>query len=311
MIMNIFLPLVSLAALFAACVPSAKQPAGDLPEQLLRVAYESTLDEQPKEFFLYLPRNYDADPNKKWPVLLFLHGDGERGNGREELDFVMIHGPLYEAWVQKRDLPFVIISPQLPMFGRDTMGISYLVNRDPEEIPKRLEQGVPAREADFGTQGPMMGAVPFEDFSSVPPILPQGWDLCEKDLLTMLDQVLAGYRTDPDRVYLSGLSYGGWGTWDMASKHPQRFAAIVPVVGWGHPDLMAPIAQQQLPVWAFAGGRDGVVPLSHFYGGINQLETLGHPEVRFTVHEDMGHDAWKRVYGGEDVYSWMLGFRRQ
>ena len=65
------------------------------------------------------------------------------------------------------------------------------------------------------------------------------------------------------------------------------FAAINPVVGWGHPDLMAPIAEHKIPVWAFCGGRDAVIPCRYFYKGINRLEELGHKNVRFTTHEDM------------------------
>src|SRR5690606_41947331 len=105
-------------------------------------------------------------------------------------------------------------------------------------------------------------------------------------------------------------SYGGFGTWYMAGKHPERFAAICPVVGWGHPALMEPIAKAKLPVWVFAGGRDGAVLAKDFYEGVNTLESLGHHNVRFTIHEDMGHDVWKRVYSGDDVYNWLLSFSR-
>jgi predicted peptidase len=92
----------------------------------------------------------------------------------------------------------------------------------------------------------------------------------------------------------------------MASQYPKMFAAIVPVVGWGHPSLMPPIAQHQVPVWAFAGGRDQNIKIEHFYAGLNTLEQLGHNDVRFTVHEDMGHDTWTRVYASHDLYQWLL-----
>jgi predicted peptidase len=92
----------------------------------------------------------------------------------------------------------------------------------------------------------------------------------------------------------------------MASKHTERFAAIAPVVGWGHPSLMKPIAKHQLPVWQFAGGRDSAVNIKYFYAGLTQLEHLGHNNVRFTVHEDKAHDAWTRVYAGDDLYNWFL-----
>ena len=110
------------------------------------------------------------------------------------------------------------------------------------------------------------------------------------------------------QTYLSGLSYGGFGTWYMASKHPNRFAAIAPVVGWGHPSLMEPIAAENIPVWQFAGGRDGAIDIKYFYAGLDKLEQLGHKNVRFTVHEDKAHDAWTRVYAGDDLYKWFLSF---
>ena len=82
---------------------------------------------------------------------------------------------------------------------------------------------------------------------------------------------------------------------------------LAPIVGYGHPDHAEPIAKAKLPLWVFAGGRDPVVPLRYFYPVLNKLEALGHPEVRFTVEEDLGHLTWVRVYEGQDLYSWMLG----
>lgn len=276
------------------------------PEKLLRVSYTSEIAGEERDYFLYLPKGYGDDSNKEWPVLMFLHGNGERGNGKDELDFSMVHGPLMEAWVQKRDLPFIIINPQLHMFGLDTMGIDYLTYRDPGNIPKRLDSGVPTREADFPTNGGMNAEVPVTEFSDELPLSEFGWDRVQNDLVGMLDYVLENYNSDPQRVYLSGLSYGGFGTWYMASHYSKRFAAVVPVVGWGHPSLMPSIADAKLPVWAFAGGRDYVIEKKYFYEGLNKLEELGHTEVIFTIHEDMGHDAWKRIYAGEDVYNWLL-----
>ena len=276
-------------------------------EQLVRVSYISTVDNLERDFFLYLPKGYNENPERQWPVILFLHGDGERGNGKDELDYVLTHGPLYEAWIQKRDLPFIIISPQLHMFGRDTLGIDFLTNRDPNKIPKRLKEGVSEREPDFVTDYPMEGTTPFEDFTDELPKSKDGWNRVEDDLLSILNIVTTKYNADKNRIYLSGLSYGGFGTWYMASKHPELFAAINPIVGWGHPSLMEPIAKYKIPVWTFAGGRDnGDEKVEYFLKGLNKLEELGDPEVLFTIHEDMGHDTWKRVYAGEDIYSWLL-----
>jgi predicted peptidase len=275
-------------------------------EQLLRENYTSSLDRQDKQFFLYLPKGYTDQTKKQWPVILFLHGDGERGNGLDELGYTLAHGPLYEAWVQRRDLPFIIVAPQLPLFGRDTLGISYLTGRDIDKFPQRLTTGVPPRSTTSGIRTPMTGALAHEFSEEDPHLLPHGWEMVEEDVMTILTKVLDNYHADSDRVYLTGLSYGGFGTWYIASKYPDKFAAISPIVGWGHPDLMEPIARQLLPVWAFSGGRDYGVQTKYFYAGLNKLAELGHTEVRYTIHEDMGHDVWKRVYAGQDIYDWFL-----
>jgi predicted peptidase len=264
------------------------------------------VDNKERDFFVYLPKDHDGVVDKKYPVMLFLHGNGERGNGKDELDYVLIHGPLYEAWIQKRDLPFIIISPQLPMFGMDKRGLSYIDNRTKDWIPQRLDEGTPPRNWGDPQKDPMHGVVPSDTFPNGMITLPQGWDMVEEDLLKMLDMVQGRYQGDRQRTYLTGLSYGGFGTWHLASTHPEKFAAIAPVVGWGHPSLMPPIAEAKIPSWTFAGGLDSGVQARYFFAGINKLKELGAPEVRFTIHEDMGHDTWRRVYGGQDLYDWFL-----
>ena len=91
----------------------------------------------------------------------------------------------------------------------------------------------------------------------------------------MVDRTIADFKGDAQRVYLTGLSYGGFGAWNLAARHPQKFAALAPIVGYGHPDHAAPIAKAKLPLWVFAGGRDPVVPLRYFYPVLNKLEALG------------------------------------
>lgn len=275
--------------------------------QLLRIPYISKVDQSNRNYFVYLPKGYDKKQDKKWPILLFLHGNGERGNGQNELDYVLIHGPLYEAWIQKRDLPFVMVVPQLQMFGRDTMGLGYIDNRVTDWIPKRLENGVPERPKGYIINKPMEGAVASDSIPSRTNYFNGGWNAIETDLLAMLDKTLLDYKTDENRVYLSGISYGGFGTWYIASKNPQRFAAINPIVGYGNPELMDSIAKYKIPVWNIAGGRDQVVPVKYFYQGMNKLEALDHHNVRFTIEEDMGHDGtWRRIYAGDDIYNWLL-----
>jgi pimeloyl-ACP methyl ester carboxylesterase len=280
------------------------------PAELLRVSRVSAATHAERDYFLYLPRGFRKESQQLWPVLLFLHGNGERGDAKADLDYLLKNGPLYEAWIQKRDLPFIVIAPQLPMYGMDEKA-DYLKKRTRAEIPERLATGVPERPPEFATPAPMTGAVsePLAP-GSTPSGPPKGWPELETDLLAMLDDVLASYHGDPDRQYLTGLSYGGFGTWYLASKHPDRFAAIVPVVGYGHPDLMPPIAAVKIPIWCFAGGRDPAVKVKYFYPGLNRLEQLGHDAFRFSVEEDMGHDVWARVYAGNDVYDWLLSHQK-
>ncbi len=297
--------LLIVCAAFPAAVAAA--PEQTSAPWLVRRPYASTEGGE-RDVFVHFPAGYDSDRDRRWPVLLFLHGDGERGDGKADLDWVTVHGPLYEAWIQKRDLPFLLVVPQLPLFGRDRT-VSYIRDRDPSEIPRRLATGVPPRPAEFPTPEPMTGATAEADLPFGTEGPPDGWPRREQELLTILDQTLEAHRADPRRVYLTGLSYGGYGTWYLASRHPRRFAAIAPVVGWGHPDLMPALAGRRMPVWVFAGGRDSAVPVKYFYAGLNRLEELGHDDVRFTVHEDRGHDVWRRIYAGRDLYDWLLSHR--
>jgi pimeloyl-ACP methyl ester carboxylesterase len=290
----------------AAPAPVAPVAAAPSPAQLLRVSRLSSATHAERDHYLYLPAGYADEPDKLWPVLLFLHGDGSRGDAKVELDYIMRNGPLYEAWIQKRDLQFIIIAPQLPTYGREAT-VDFLKNRQRKDIPVRLEVGVPERPVELATPEPMTGAVAEALPSGSTGYGPElGWPELEADLLALLDDAVQSRHGDPTRVYLTGLSYGGFGTWFLASKHPERFAAIVPIVGYGHPELMPAIAAAKLPVWCFAGGRDSSVRVKNFYAGLNRLEALGAPELRFTIEEDMGHDVWARVYAGQDVYSWML-----
>lgn len=299
--LNKHLSLITLIILLLGCSNTNKNHT----EQLLRQDFISQVDGTKRQYFVYLPKGYNKS-QKEWPVMLFLHGNGERGNGQDELDYIITHGPLYEAWIQKRDLPFIIVAPQLPMFGWDKQGIGYIDNRQLTDIPQRQVVGTPNRPNTFKSSNPISRTPSANNMDDIAPLLPQGWDYIESDLLNIIDTVQTNFNTDKSRLYLTGLSYGGFGTWYMASKHPQKFAAIAPIVGWGHPSLMAPIAEHHIPLWAFAAGRDSSINIKYFYLGINTLEQLGHSNVRFTVHEDMEHDAWRRVFAGNDIYQWLL-----
>jgi predicted peptidase len=295
------LPIVAGAAGLASMSEAAAAPLSE-PE-LKRVAYRSARTGKDRDYFVYLPRGFKQ--KDRWPVMLFLHGDGERGDGKGELDYVLIHGPLSEAWFQKRDLPFVIISPQLDKFSRGQ--IPYIRDRTPAQIPKRLATGVPPRQDERNSRTePARDGLPA---NNAPPFAPngppEGWSEMDSEVMAMVDDTLRDFKGDPKRVYITGLSYGGFGTWFFGSKYPGKFAAMAPVVGYGYPAQAAAIAQAKLPVWCFAGGRDPAVPPQYFYAAMNELERLGGVENRFTIEADLGHFTWVRVYGGEDLYSWL------
>lgn len=307
---RMFLKLAGGASLLAGCQSVQQLTTTTTPSsgtssepQLLRKGYQSTATQEQREYFLYLPRGYETDKEKTWPVILFLHGGGERGDGLEDLDYILDHGPLMEAWIQRRDLPFIILSPQLPIFSMDSQ-----IER-PEMKPQRLESGVPPRDEREHPTKPMTRAEgapsPFGEFGP-----PDGWWMVEADLLNIVESTLNDYRADSRRVYLTGFSYGGFGTWYMATYHPDRWAAISPICGLGDPTLAQQLAVANMPIWIFQGGRDDVIQPQWIYSMANSLEEAGLNTVRLTIHEDLGHNVWTRVYAGEDLYHWFLSHTR-
>ena len=320
---GLWLATVLISVLILALTPAAsamdrdpKTEADAQPtsaDQLLRLSYESAATGHMRDYFVYLPVGYEADAARSWPVLLFLHGNGQRGDGRDDLDYVMTFGPLMEAWIQRRPLPFIIISPQLPVFGE----LQAIADR-PENKPARLDVGRPARNHGYPSRLPIRrtGADDFPDgiHSTLDPFsepqrLPAGWDRIDTELVGIVDHVLESYRTDPNRVYLTGLSMGAFGAFHLAATYPQRWAAMATVVGTGKPETAAGIAEAQLPIWMFGGGKDTTVKPHWLYAMARALEDAGHLTLRFTMHEDMDHDAWKRVYASRDLYDWLLHYR--
>ncbi len=295
----------AVIVLFSICSCQAQDKAENIPSEpeLKRISYISELDGLERDYFLYLPKGYYNDSTQKWPVVMHLHGNGERGNGKDDLKWVTKHGPLMEAWIQKRDFPFILVAPQLQMLGMDTLK-NYIANRDSTTIPKRLNEGVPDRIPVSKTslfKEPKTSPLPYPKEGNI-----RGWYLVETDLLRIVTNVQENLRGNKSKTYLTGLSYGGFGTWYMASVHPHTFAAIAPVCGWGHPKLMESIARQNISVFCFAGERDNIIRLQHFYPGFEKLDSLNFNHYEFTIVPEVGHDVWKPVYQGEEIYSWLL-----
>jgi predicted peptidase len=196
-------------------------------------------------YLLYLPKDYKADRRHPWPLILFLHGSGERGS---DLEKVKTHGPP-KLVAQGKDFPFIIVSPQCP-------------------------------------DG-------------------QWWD--PDILMGLLSDVTKKYVVDKDRIYLTGLSMGGFGTWTLGAEHPELFAAIAPICGQG--DTSKAAALKDMPIWAFHGGKDPVVAIKGDQDMVDAVKAAG-GDVKFTIYPDAGHDAWTETYDNPDLYQWFLQHKR-
>jgi predicted peptidase len=192
---------------------------------------------------VYLPSDY---PNRgtRWPLVLFLHGAGERGS-----DLALLDRTGLTKLAAARSLPFVLVAPQVP-----------------------------------------------ED---------ETWSTTA--LATLLDRLVSQFRIDPDRVYLTGLSMGGFGAWDLATTHPDRFAALVSISGGGNP--VPACRLRHVSVWLVHGQQDDVIPVQESELLARRLQACG-GRVRLTVYPDAGHDAWSRTYEDPAFLEWLLAQRR-
>ncbi|MDB5296741.1 MAG: Alpha/beta hydrolase family protein [Phycisphaerales bacterium] len=227
-------------------------------------------------YLLYLPADYGKDPAKRWPVMLFLHGSGEAGNGTTQLDKVKVHGPP-KVVGRDKDFPFVLISPQNP---------------------------APVRPEGASRPAGSVATTP----ATRPAARRGGWN--PQQLKGLLDTVLANQakQADPDRVYLTGLSMGGFGSWAMAAMYPDTFAAVAPICGGGDPASADKI--KHLPIWVFHGEKDPTVPIARSEAMVTALKATGAKDVQFTRYPDAGHDSWTVTYDNPRLYAWFLSHSR-
>lgn len=132
-----------------------------------------------------------------------------------------------------------------------------------------------------------------------------GWETAV--LYRLLLTIKQKFRVDNDRIYLTGLSMGGNGTWRLATEHPEEFAAIVPICGWG--DTSTVWRLRNVPVWCFHGAKDNSVPLRDDEIMINTLKKYN-PSAKLTVYPDAGHDSWTATYANDSVYEWLLSHKK-
>lgn len=190
-------------------------------------------------YLLYLPKDYEQ--KEKVPLMLFLHGAGERG---DDLELVKVHGPA-KLVEQGKEFPFAIVSPQCPKNKR--------------------------------------------------------WE--PTDLIALLDEIISKYKIDENKIYVTGLSMGGNGTWKLAAEIPDRLAAIIPICGWGDP--FTAFMMGKLPIWVFHGAKDVVVPISSSEIMVEYIKKAG-GDVKFTVYPDANHDSWTETYNNPEIYEWLL-----
>jgi predicted peptidase len=134
----------------------------------------------------------------------------------------------------------------------------------------------------------------------------RGWN--PQSLNALLDDLIAKYRVDKDRIYVTGLSMGGFGTWALAAAAPDRFAAIAPICGGGNPADASKI--KHLPIWVFHGAKDNAVPLSASESMVNALKEAGAGDVKFTVYPEAGHDSWTETYDNPEFFAWLFKQKR-
>jgi predicted peptidase len=125
----------------------------------------------------------------------------------------------------------------------------------------------------------------------------------QKALVALLDQISKQCKADEDRIYLTGLSMGGYGAWRLAADHPERFAAVVPICGGGKPEDAEKL--KNLPIWVFHGTDDPTVPLQRSAEMVEAIKKAGGTTIRFTTLEGIGHNSWEAAYASPDMWQWM------
>lgn len=201
-------------------------------------------------YLLYLPRDYGQDPLQRWPLILFLHGAGERGYDPSDITRYSLPQFLQNGL----DFPAIVLSPQSP---------------------------------------------------------PDNWWSSQVDVLdALLNQIQATYLVDSKRVYVTGQSMGGFGTWALALKYPTRFAAVVPVAsGWDYTNEFVPqniCDLKDVPIWVFHGAQDESVPPDQALAMVQALQDCG-SNVRLTLYPDADHlESSNRAYADPGLYDWLL-----
>ncbi|MCP4639806.1 MAG: hypothetical protein GY851_05210 [bacterium] len=210
-----------------------------------------------REYVVFVPRDYD--PGKEWPLVVFLHGAGERGrDGYKQSAVGLGHAIRFRShW-----FPCLVVMPQCPPAGWWA------------DAPQDWAKDLKAATADI--------------------------DIAMAD--TMRD-----YSVDTDRIYLTGLSMGGFGTWVYGAQHTDIFAAFMPICGGGNVDDAA--ALSKVPIWAFHGADDSVVPADRSREMVEAVKKAG-GNVQYTEYPGVNHNSWDKAYAERSAIKWLLDQRK-
>ena len=235
-----------------------------LRDRMERRVYQSA-DGQKLPYRLAIPKDYD--PAKQYPLIVFLHGAGERGNDNEaQLAHPDVLNLISDEVAAKH--PCFLVAPQCPNDRRWA-------------------------EVDWSQTTPHQ--TPAE------PSLPM------RLTLELLDSLQKEFSIDPSRRYATGLSMGGYGTFDLLVRRPTQFAAAVPLCGGADDSKAREIGGAAL--WIFHGNQDGAVPVARSRSIVAALKKADIP-VKYTEYDGAGHDIWKRVYREAELPEWLFSKSR-
>ena len=265
----------NLVAALAALAQSALLPnLSTAAEQELRSRLEKRVyqnaDGESLPYRLFLPQGYDAD--KKYPLVLFLHGLGERGSDNE---FQLKHAEVlrFTSDEVQAEQPCFLVAPQCPLdskWVRTFWGLKRApdaADEEPSDEPSRAMRLV-------------MG---------------------------MLDSLESQFSIDPDHRYVTGLSMGGYGTYDLCLRRPDEFAAAVPICGGVDPSRASQIAHVRF--WIFHGRDDPVVPVELSRAMVKALKAAGAMPT-YTEYEGVQHNSWNKAYHEPGLVEWVFSQRR-
>lgn len=140
------------------------------------------------------------------------------------------------------------------------------------------------------------------------PEVRDSWAQYDSLLMAMLDETKHAYHVDTTRLYLTGLSQGGFGTWAIGAKHPDLFAAIAPICGGG--DTSTATALKGMPIWAFHGDADPTVPPARSEEMVEAVKAAG-GDAKLTLYPGVGHDSWDKAYHDAGLNDWFLQYKRE